>query len=85
MTERSYWMNGNKLTYKNSKEFSSLGVKLIAVSLSTFKSLIIRFVILILFSKIAFLKISYSVVSLSYSAASAKKRVWKKSLKKLHH
>lgn len=48
-------------THRKSKEFCSVGAKFTASSFSMFKSLMIRSVILTLFSKTALRKISYSV------------------------
>lgn len=49
-----------RTTHMNSNEFSPFGVKLMTASLLIFKSLMMRFVLFTLFSKIALRKSSYS-------------------------
>lgn len=64
-------------TYMNNSELSSFGAKLTTSSLSKFKSLIMRLVMLTLFSRIALRNISYSAVSCPF-AINANQSKWTK-------
>lgn len=68
----------------NSKEFSSFGTKLTTVSLSIFKSLIMRLVIFTLFSRMALRKISYSATSFSYAVTQIRIRIDQCELVNIH-
>lgn len=68
----------------NSKEFSSFGTKLTTVSISIFKSLIMRLVIFTLFSRMALRKISYSATSFSYAVTQIRMRIDQCELVNIH-